>query len=447
MAPTPAIRYNKSQWKAIQADTPRIFFVGGLGSGKSFTIGSWVKNRAEVKGSVGLLVAPTKDVLKFSTLRQVTKAWEKMGLIKGIHYVVDILPPKSWGVKPFSDKDQNGVITFNWGSYVIAGGLDNYDKWRGIEVDYIACDEFRDVKKEAYDVLMGRLRGETFISHPTFSHQALFVTTPPEDFYFLKELVEQENVTHIHTTSHENAVNQPENYIDEMAATYDEITFQREVLGEMVNANGRLFMHTFSSSIHTYSPEKLTIDRRLPLYLSWDFNLDPMTVVIGQFGHGWAYILDEVVLNQGSPEEVCDIIKYKYPGFRYLVTGDREGYTRQKNTKGNAPMFREICNHLGISFSSSCIAPKSNMSLLDAHGKKGSRSLCNSVLSKHPLFAISSACENLVMDLEMARVDRTGQLVKSRGKEAEFLDCFDCFRYMIHTWFPDWFRNSKQYTG
>lgn len=441
---TPVITYNLSQWKAIKATTKEIFFVGGLGSGKSFVLGAWCKRRAQVKGTVGLLVAPTKDVLKNATLKQVTKAWNKMGLIKGVHYVVDVLPPKAWGVQPFSDRDQRGIITFNWGSYLVVGGLDNFDKWRGIEVDYIACDEFRDVKKEAYDVLIGRLRGETFIHHPDFTHQILCVTTPPEDYYYLQEQVKREAVTFIHTSSHENQKNLPAGYIKDMEESYDEITFQREVLGKMVNANNRLFMYSFSRAIHCFEATKLPVYRQAPLYLSWDFNLDPMTVVIGQRGQGWAHVIDEISLASGSPEEVSSIIKYRYPDFQYYVTGDREGWTGQKNTKGNAPMFRDICRYLEIPIER-CIAPRSNMSLLDAHGKKGSRTLCNSVLSKHPFFAVSSDCKELIQDLERARVDRSGQLVKSRGKDAEFLDLFDGFRYLIHTWFPDWFTQRERY--
>lgn len=443
------VEYLPTQSKILKSQAKAVFMIAGLGSGKSFVIGAFTKHRAskvyydasgQRHGTLGLIVAPSKDVLRDSTMPQVQKAWEKMGLFEDEHYVVGRQPPDHWGIDAYSSLHQANVITFYWGSYILVGGLDNYNRYRGPEFDYIAVDEFRDVKKEAWKVLVGRLRGQAF-KELDLRHQILCATTPPEDFAYLEKILAKPDTDMFVTSSYENEENLPEEYISDMLARYDEITAQREIFGQLVNANRKPFAYAYTPAIHDYEEGTVEILPEAALYLSFDFNVEPMSCVIGQKGHGWANIIDEIKM-VGSPHDVCDEIKHRYPGFRYLVTGDREGYSRQKAIRGNPNMFRMIAKELNLSYNEDVIAPKANREL---RGSKGSRVLVNSVLQNHPRFRIDKKCRGVRADLRNARVDAHGDLVKSRKDPDEFLDLFDGFRYLLDTWFPKWLDSERLY--
>jgi phage terminase large subunit len=445
------IEYNPTQWKVRNSTAKHVFMIGGLGSGKSFVLGSRAKAWAEKVydytdpntglprriGSLGLMVAPTKKVLRDSTLPQVMAAWETMGLFLNEHYVVNRLPPPHWPIEAYSPDNQSEVITFYWGSYLIFGGLDNYNKYRGPEYDYILIDEFRDVKEGAWDVLIGRLRGRCSKALG-IKPQVFCVTTPPEDYELLEDLIKKPDTDAFFTTSKENERNLPTGYIDGLLESYDDITARREIYGELINANARPFAYAYSPVLHDYDDLPVYPDQTL--WISFDFNVEPMTCVIGQKGFGWANIVDEIDI-VGSPEDVCEEILYRYPGFTYAITGGHDGHHRLK-VRGAPSPFRLICQTLGLDYNQDVYARRSGMEL---KGSKGSRALMNSVFQNFPKLRIDRKCEGFRADLRKARVDHTGELDKSRSKKEKYLDKLDCGRYLLETWFPKWFNNPRQY--
>src|SRR3990167_413030 len=157
------ITLNEKQGVAYRSTAKEIFYISGVGSGKSLLMGIWLQKQLSVAGAVCLLGSPTYDTLRDSTLPQVQDAWKKMGIKENEHYVINIRPDETWGVETFSKLSSNKIITFNWGSYLICDSMENYNKHRGSEYDAIAIDEFRDIKKNVREsVLLERLRGRAF---------------------------------------------------------------------------------------------------------------------------------------------------------------------------------------------------------------------------------------------------------------------------------------------
>lgn len=435
----PTIRLHPSQGKVISSDKPEIFFIGGLGSGKSFVLGVFTFLKARIRGSVGFLGAPTKDVLRNATLKQVKAAWKACGIEEWKDYVIGCLPPSHWNVEPFNAPamGQHGILTFRWGSYMVLDGLDNFNKHRGTEFDYYAVDEFRDVKQEARDVLNGRLRGQASIKAGVI-HQGLWVTTPPEDFTMIEEAIQDlELVDSVFTSSMENQENLPENYISNLLRKYDNITAQREIFGKLVAANR-------SPWLHVWDKDKFTVpyvehNGNASILVSFDFNLEPMTAGVIQFGWDWMKVIQEYEI-PGDPSRIAEAIFHDWEGFDIYVTGDREGYTRQKAREDNSTMYDTILDVFEIG-PENLRGPMSNLRLSSKHdkkGKKSSRTLCNGVLS-HINLEIDTSCKGLIKDLGRARVDHFGNLIKDKDKRSAGLHHFDWFRYAIHTAFGDWF--------
>jgi hypothetical protein len=221
--------------------------------------------------------------------------------------------------------------------------------------------------------------------------------------------------------------------IDDMAKLLDDKTRKQEIYGEFVDTTDSPFLYAFDQLKHTLSA--YTPDPAKPLWLSFDFNVEPNSCIIGQqHSHKGGVVFDEVSV-KGSTADVCDMVVAKYNewvrrGLVY-VTGDATGRNR------NA-MSGELTNYLII---------KRKLGLRDYNFKvrsanlehKASRVLCNSVLHAQPVQILTS-CQLTISDCEMASVDASGDLMKDTGMHK-----LDCFRYMIEAWFPDYMKSPHKY--
>lgn len=255
-------------------------------------------------------------------------------------------------------------------------------------------------------------------------------------FYLLEEKHRQfDNWAFHHYTTYDNPFIDP-NEIEEARKQLDEINFKQEYLAEYVDANDRPFLYKFKPDIHvidSYKPNP-----HLPIMVSFDFNKDPMTALIGQKVDLWTgYAFDEINLPEGSTPEVCDLILANYIRWLYNidVTGDATGRNRSALTVGNLNHYRIIKQKLELE-DDNLKMPKQNPALSD------SRVLCNSVL-QNANFYITKNCKKTIRDAEMAYVDVSGELVKT---QVEGLHHFDTLRYLIHAFYPDFIRHPERYS-
>jgi hypothetical protein len=254
-------------------------------------------------------------------------------------------------------------------------------------------------------------------------------------FYLLEEKHRQfDNWTFHHYTTYDNPFIDP-NEIEEAKNQLDKITFEQEYLAEYVDANDRPFLYKFDVKIHVI--EEYEPNPHLPITISFDFNKDPMTALIGQQVDLWtSYAFAEINLPEGSTPEVCDMIITDYPTWfdKIDVTGDATGQNRSALTVGNLNHYRIIKDKLRLR-DSNLFIPKVNPALSD------SRVLCNSVLQNAKFF-VTKNCKKTIRDAEMAYVDVSGELVKT---QIEGLHHFDTLRYLIHKFYPDFIKNPNKY--
>lgn len=223
--------------------------------------------------------------------------------------------------------------------------------------------------------------------------------------------------------------------IDLIASTMDEETRRQEIDGEFIDITEKKFLYTFSETKHTIPDYKPNL--HLPLTISFDFNVEPMTATIGQKVNIMkGVIFDKIKINNGSTEEVCNEILVKYPQwlFNIDITGDATGRNREKVRMGNITSYQLIKQMLKLK-DSNIKVPSSNKAHSD------SRQLCCSVL-QHADFYITKNCQEVINDCIDASVDGKGELIKTKEQGRHF---FDNVRYTIHDWYPDFVTNPNKY--
>lgn len=223
--------------------------------------------------------------------------------------------------------------------------------------------------------------------------------------------------------------------IDEAKSQLDEITFLQEYMAEYVDANDKAYLYAFSEKSHVM-PE-YEANPNLPVHISFDFNKDPMTCLIGQSLDLMTLIVfDEMKVNNGSTPELCEMILAKYPTWigHIFVTGDATGRNRSALLRDGTNHYSLIKRFLKVK-DFQLLVRSQNISHVN------SRILCNSVIQNANFF-ITQNCRDTITDCKMAAVDGNGDLIKTQTEGRHF---FDNVRYMIDCKFQDFITNARKY--
>jgi len=433
---------NAAQAAASRSKSTETFLIGGVGLGKSFFLAMQLLRALRTPGVVCGLFAPSVKLLRNATLKQVQEAWKMFGFRPQEDFVINTLPPKDWGITPYSELTNTKILTTRWESYCICDGLDNYDSQRGVEFDEIFVDEFRDINTEARDVLLARLRGPRYIAMG-IPHRIWYATTPPDDVRYLNELLHDssQDIEFHFGGTFLNERNLPKNYIESMRHKYDDLTFRREVMGELVAATNSLFLWSFNRTLHVKTCD---INYDYPVYLSFDFNVNPMTCIAAQHYKGikivanfiqydsdivrfcrqliFPFLYNEVVRGHSDSQ--------RFP--RVFVTGDPSGTNRSPGTQKNTNFFTSILASLRLN--------QSNLKVLSgAPTHASSYILCNSILQRHGDFGIDYRCNDLIYDMESLQVVNGMQINK---KDPDVGHLVDCLRYYLHVWHGNFINNE-----
>lgn len=436
------MKLNSAQYAAAQSTAEETFLVCGVGAGKTHFLGCKLYEALSQPGAVCALFAPTRKVLKNATWPQVRSVWSKLGLRGGPtgHYILNKQPPKSWGVEIFSEVDSNSILTTRWGSYCIIDGLDNYDSQRGTEFDEVFTDEFRDIKEEARIVLLTRMRGKLYtrLGKP---QRLWHATTPPDNPAYLIGLRDEAaegkiNVKFYFAPTSVNQKNLSPTYIPKLKATLDAVTFRREVGGELISMSGMTFAYSWNRERHV-SPMNgnQLYNRSLPVYLSFDFNVDPATCIAAQMDAKGITVFREFSIRNASIYDVCDKIRGALPNAIFYVTGDATGQARSIHTQGNKSLYDVIETELNIN-RVRFLVPTVNPHVRD------SRIDVNSILEHYQSFTIAKDCKLLIKDFEQVQMDDNGDIDKKSDKELSHL--LDCARYLLDTLLPNFVLNARK---
>ena len=225
--------------------------------------------------------------------------------------------------------------------------------------------------------------------------------------------------------------------INRMAGLMDDITRSQEIDGEFVNVTDKPFLYAFDQKEHvikSYEPNP-----HLQIIISFDFNKDPMTCIVGQqLTYKSLTVFDEFTIYNGSTPELCEQLMAKYKNWieagNAQVTGDASGLNRSALTRGGLNHFKIIKDTLGI-LDRDLLLRRKNLPHID------SRILCNSIL-QNAEFQISETCKNTIADCIYGAVNDEGQLIKTIDQGLHWIDCL---RYLLDAVFPDFINRPHLY--
>lgn len=325
-------------------------------------------------------------------------------------------------------------------------------KFLGMEMNWVLFEQLEELREETFTRVMGRLGSYYGLNspippivllatfNPTFGWLKKKIYDPwkkgelKRPYYYL-ELLPQDNpyVTEDQWQSWKNL---------------PDVEYKRMIEGQWDIEVQNQFCYAFDvkRNIATGANE---IDWRYDLWLSFDFNVDPMTCVMGQSdGETFIRIIKEFRIANSDTYGLCDAIKPWILGSEHnvRVCGDASGKNRMSGTRGHINHYEIIKNELGLNNSQFKLASV-NPFISD------SRVFVNALLQRLPEFTIHESCEHLINDNKfvLTTTDQEGNVQIKKTGSNEFLGVdnsqighlLDCQRYMCHATFMNWLKVPK----
>lgn len=305
------LRHQKQFFHHVYDDgVKETLLVGGIGSGKTYAGAFTFAMLSNQFDCPGMIVANTFGQLRDSTLRQARECWEALGF----------------------------EVSFNEGKkYVYIDGhehfyrsLDNFEDIRGMEVGWVWFDELAFASREAYQVVLGRLR------HPAGPRLAFATTTGKgqnwlydywvEETQSNKALDQQRAI--IRDVSSLNNKFLPKDYLAMISGSYSGQFALQEIGGQLVAMTGNVFKSMHDGLVIPYKrPEKR------PYFLSIDFGRRrPAVVFVDEFEKDKEIIFDAILPEDILIDDLLLKVKARGYGDPLLITCDPAGDSGNTHT-------------------------------------------------------------------------------------------------------------------
>lgn len=216
------------------------------------------------------------------------------------------------------------------GSEIMIRSADNPDSLRGLGLHFVVFDEFADIKPETWTEVIRPALSDT-VGH------GLFIGTPKGFGNWAKDLYDQgldpeliEWSSHQYSTLDGGRVTDEE--IQSARRDLDERTFRQEYEASFETYAGAVY-YSFDRKKCTFN-EQIRLDEGEPLLIGTDFNVSPMSAVIGVLRDRKLHIIDAIEIYGSNTQELCDEISQKYPDHPVKAFPDASGSRR--NTHGDS---------------------------------------------------------------------------------------------------------------
>lgn len=207
----------------------------------------------------------------------------------------------------------------------------------------------------------------------------------------------------------------PKGDIERLEAIYPEGSLSRRIRlgGEWLPGLGGSRAYTaFQRALHVEPAPPVSVRR--PLIWTWDFNVEPMCSLVGQFFDRTYWVMREFVLNESNIPDMCDAFKNHFPdhGAEIWLYGDATSNRRTSQT-GKTDYFvilQEMKAHgipirMRVPLENPRVPDRLNSInrlLLDEHGQIRLK--------------IDPSCQELIKDLDGVLRDNRGGIVKSNNR-------------------------------
>lgn len=318
------------------------------------------------------------------------------------------------------------------GGVIDMWSLDDPDSGRGRKYKRVVIDECEKAKK-----LEQAWKGTIRALLTDYKGDAWFLSTPKFGTTFFKEIHKynlQDKYAHEWQSWTFSTYDNPHidpNEIDAAKATLDPVYFRCEYMAEDVDLDLFLWAFAFSREKHL-SSTTIDADKRHELYLSFDFNRNPITCTVIQHYDGCIKVIECIKLRNSNIYELCNYILTTYPNYLYIVTGDATGKGSSALVQDNLNYYIVIMNKLRIS-ENQIKVPAVNPSIEE------NQVLVNSVMQHYPIQISATKCDGLIFDLENVKLSSDGKIEKANRMDVtQQADALDTWRYYLNT-FMGWF--------
>ena len=383
------------------------------------------------------LIAGIRGGKTYAGAREATKqAWNAKG--KGVYGIIaptfNMLDRTTWmefkeAARPLiaEENDSKKIITLKNGRKIHGHSAERHDRIRNETFVGFWGDEMREAKnfKALWDVLLGRVlstNGKGFITTSPNSYDDIhdiFIATSNKD-YGVVRFPTYANVT----LSKEG--------IDQLVGLYDSKFALQEIQGEFVLFGGSVYYCFDRNKNAGDLAFKLAVyDPNRPIALAFDFNVDPMSVIVAQVynrpdGLKEVRVIDEIFLRNSNTVQSCQEFKARYANHSagVILYGDATGQAR--HTDSNVTNWKIIENELrdyGITKK----VPTSNPAERDRINAVNGM-ICNSKEDRRIL--INPKCKHLIRDFEQVEF-KEGSVKIDKDKDLLLTHASDAFGYMI----------------
>ena len=187
-------------------------------------------------------------------------------------------------------------------------------------------------------------------------------------------------------------------------------------------AGDGLWAFAFETERHV-ATEEIEADPTQMLYLSFDFNRNPICCSVIQYIDSQIRVIETIKLRHSDIYALCTHILTYYPGYMYMVTGDSSGRNSTALVQNSLTYYTVIKSQLQLS-DRQLRVPMANPLLAD------NQVLINTLLSQYDVRINAQKAKALIYDLRNVKMNPEGTIVKdNRANPAQQADALDTFRY------------------
>jgi len=324
-------------------DTPnaKLLFAGGYGAGKTMTmVGKMLKLSAINAPLPGLVTVP------------------------GFGHVLDTIIPTleecdpdtgdPWFLMPdqFAYHQTHHILTWSGGGPIHFFSGEEPKAIKGPNMAWGAVDEPGIQPYEAWRNTVNRVR------NPRAVLRQVFGAGTPEGLNWLMDKFGEEHnplyrVYTMDTRENTELLRHFPEYVDQVRENATDAEIASYLGGKFSNLTGALAYPVFNRKTH-WDVGVADADRSLPLRVSFDFNVDPMAVVVGQQIMGLhgpeAFVTDAFSLYASTVMAVCAAFVERYPSWPagLILYGDATGARRShQSLRSNYDVIQELLAGVG----------------------------------------------------------------------------------------------------
>ncbi len=240
---------------------------------------------------------------------------------------------------PYHINKQENILHIQGYGQVFCRTMDNPELIVGYQVGDAFLDEFDVLDKEKAIRVIRKVKARMRQHFPDKKKHQMFISTTPEGFKATYELFKKnplEDSSLVQMSTHSNAHNLPDDYIQGLYDMYPEQLIEAYINGEFVNLVSGGCFPKFSREQNGCNTEIQDNDH---LYIGQDFNVGKQSSVIyvkrEEFVAGeripQLHAADEI-MQAFDTEETIQIIKERYPKHKITMVPDASGKARSSSS-------------------------------------------------------------------------------------------------------------------